>query len=349
MEIDRDELVKVLNQLKPGIAGKEFLEQSTHYILNTEEIVSYNGDISVVCPFDIGIQCTVDASIFYKLISRMEKSTISIELKKTKLVLECGNVKGELPIVVDSEIFAYLDKLGKEQNDLEWDPLPKDFLDAVELCAFSASTDTTLGTFTCIWVEGADVIATDKYRASWYKMEEPVKKNFYVEARLISELLKFAVPKEFCLSDSWAHFALADGVVFTTRLVQPKDLVPVRDKFNEFQHDVRIPLPDALTSAIETVAITVEGEEKLDQLVKIEFGAELIRCVGTSQRGKIEEEIHLENPLKLKPFTIKASPISMLAVLEKSTHLLVGEGKGVFKSREAKSFQHLIGIIKEEA
>ena len=95
------------------------------------------------------------------------------------------------------------------------------------------------------------------------------------------------------------------------------------------------------------MAITVEGDERLDQLVTIEFGEDLIRCTGTSKRGKIIEEVNLETPLKIDPFAIQASPISLLAVIEKATHLLVGKKKAVFKSREARGFQHLIGIIKK--
>jgi hypothetical protein len=135
--------------------------------------------------------------------------------------------------------------------------------------------------------------------------------------------------------------------VFTTRLVTPDKLLPLRDKFNNFKHDVRIPLPAKLTEAIETVSITVAGDEKLDQLVMIEFGEELIRCTGKSQRGAIIADINLNTPLKLEPFTIEASPISLLGVLDKATHLLVSEKEAVFKSTEAKGFQHLIGIIKE--
>jgi len=348
MEIDRNDLMEVLNWLKPGIASKEFLEQSNHYILNKEEILSYNGDISVACPFDIGVECTVDASLFYKLLNRMDKDTVDISLDKTTLVVECGNVKAELPTVIASEIFAYINKLGVEQNDLEWHDVPEDFLEAIRLCAFSASTDKTLGTLTCLWVEGEDVLSTDKYRASWYKMKSAVTKNFYVEAMLISELLKFAKPVEYCLSDSWIHFALETGVMFSARLVTPDKLLPVRDKFNEFKHDVRIELPAALTEAVGTVSIAVESVEKLDQLVKIEFGEELIRCSGYSQRGKVYQDIHLNNPLKITPFTIEASPISLLEVLGHATHFLVSKNQGLFKSTEARGFQHLIGIIKDD-
>jgi len=348
MEVDRVELIEVLTKIKPGIATKEFLEQSTHFILNDTEIISYNDEISIVCPFDIGIVCTVDAGLLYKLIAKMDEDTISFNLNKNIMEVECGDTKAELPIIIDSEILDYVDKLFEEQDKLEKYDLPEDFLDAVRLCAFSASRDRTLGTLTCVWIEGKDVLTSDKYRASWYQMKSAVEKNFYIEAEYVKELSNFEDPVDYCLSRSWVHFNMANGIVFSARLTTPDKLLPLKTMFEEFEHSVRIPIPAALKEAIDTAALTVESEEKLNQRVVIEFGEDLIRCIGASQKGKIEKEIHLHNNLNIEPFAIEASPKAMIEVLDKTTHLLVGKSKGLFKSREKKGFQHLIGLIIKE-
>ena len=60
--------------------------------------------------------------------------------------------------------------------------------------------------------------------------------------------------------------------------------------------------------------------------------------------AKVIEEINLHNPLKIEPFSLSTYPISLIEVLDKATHLLVGKHQAVFRSEEKKGFQHYIGI-----
>ena len=349
MDVDRVELMEALTKIKPGIANKEFLEQSTHFILDKDYILTYNDEISILYPFDIGVECTIEAGLLYKLVSKMEEDIVTFKMNKTTLKIECGDVKAKLPIVVDSQILGYVNKLSEEQEKLTWHKLPKDFLDAVKLCAFSASTDKTLGTLTCVWIEGQDVLSFDKYRGSWYQMESEVAENFYIDAEYIAQLNNFEDPTQYCISKSWAHFEMANGIVFSARLTIPDKLLPLRDKFNKFEHDARVSLPDTLSTAIDTVSLTVEQQEKLNQRITIEFRGDLIKCTGSSEKGTITKELHLEKALTCEPFAIEARPKAMIEVLDKASHLLVGKLQGMFKSREKRGFQHLIALkVKED-
>jgi len=348
MEVNRIELIEALTKIKPGIASKEYLEQSTHFILDNDFIISYNDEISISYPFKIGVSCTIEEGMLYKLVSKMEEDIVSFELKENILRIKCGDVKAKLPVVIDSQIIDYVNKLSDEHDKLDWHALPKDFIDAVKLCAFSASTDKTINMLSCVWVEGKDVLSFDKYRASWYQMEKEVQDNFYIEADHITKIGGFEDPIEYCISKAWAHFQMGTGVVFSARLVLPDKLLDLRSKFDGFEHDTRISLPDNLGKAVDIVALAIEKREKLDQKITLEFGEDLIRCIGSSERGTIEQEVHLDKSLTCDPFAFEAAPRSMMEVLDKVDYLLVGKKAGMFRSKEKKGFQHMIGLIMKE-
>jgi hypothetical protein len=348
MDVDRNELIQALERIKPGIASKEFIEQSTHFVLSEGEVSSYNGDMSVSYPFAAGVECTVDSSLFFKLINRMEEDTLEMELEENLLKLTCGDITAELPVIIESEVIQHINKIAEEQENCKWHSLPKDFIEALRLCRFSASKDQTLGTLTCVWVEGEDVLATDRLRISWYKMESPVEKNFYIDAHFVKEIMAFDNIIEYALSDSWAHFQVADGTIFSARLTKPEDLIDLREHIDSFEQDVRIAIPADLRPAIETASITVMDDEKAEQEVTLEFGDDLIRCYGRSERGAVTQEIHLHNKLNIEPFSVIASTKSMIEILDKATHLLVGKGKALFRSREKKGFRHLLALKNKE-
>ncbi len=251
----------------------------------------------------------------------------------------------ERGIITNPDINIIADEQGKDDA---WKELPADFLDAVRFCAFSASTDKTLGMLTCVWVEGKDVLSFDRYRASWYQMETEAPNDFYLEAAHIAKLCNFDPPVEYCITKAWAHFQIPNGAVVSILLTIPDKLLDLRKKFNDFKPITKIDLPESLSEAVEAASLAVELLEKPDQKVLIRFESDTIFCAGSSERGKIEKEIHLEEPLDINPFSIKTSPKSMIEVLDKAAHLLVGKHAGMFKSTEKAGYQHLIGLNMEK-
>jgi hypothetical protein len=80
----------------------------------------------------------------------------------------------------------------------------------------------------------------------------------------------------------------------------------------------------------------------------MQFGEDLIICIGKSEKGSITKTIHLDKPLNCEPFSIEARPIHIMEVLDKSDYLLVNKKQGMFKSREKKGFQHLLSLTMKE-
>lgn len=342
MELNREDLLDVLNLVRPGLSQKEVIEQSNHFIFNKDEVLAYNDELLISYPFDIELQCTVDASLFLKLISRMTTENISLQVKKG--LLECWNNKtsAHIPIVEESEIFDYIKNVTDNLDGAEWHDLSDDFVEGLRLCAFSAETDRQLGTLTCVRVEGADVMSGSKSRISWYTMNEEVPEDFYIEASLIGELSRYEGMSKYSLSKSWAHFKSDSDVTFSARRVIPLELLPFREPFAGFNVGVRIRIPNDLRESIETVNLVNEGEQAVDKLVTLIIDSTKVTCKAETKKGAILEEVEFEKPPKIeKSFSVSMRPDFLVDVLDKTTFMYVGEHHVLFKRQ---AFQHIAGL-----
>jgi hypothetical protein len=344
MEVNREDLLDVLNLVRPGLSQKEVIEQSNHFIFNKDEILAYNDELLISYPFDIELQCTVDASLFLKLISRMTSATVFIELKGVKLEVWNEKTSAHIPIVQESEIFEYIQNVSKGLADANWHRLSQDFIDGLRLCAFSAGTDRTDGTITCVRVEGKDIMSGSKSRVSWYQMDKEAEEDFYIEATLIEELSKYEDVSSYTLSAAWAHFKSESGVTFSARRVIPLELLPFREPFEGFPTGVRIRIPADLRSSIETVNIVNEGEPGADKSVMLIIDDKMITCRAETKKGTISDMASFDKPINIgDQVQLSINPIFLMDVLERATFMYFSDDAILFKRQ---AFQHLTMLMR---
>jgi len=345
MEINREQLLGVLNLVRPGLSTKEIIEQSNHFILNNEQILTFNDEILVSHNFNIGVKCTVDASLFLKLVEKMKDETIAISMMDGDGMLEIwdNKIHAELPIVKESEIHARIREVMDSIEPSSWSSLSKDFIDGLSLCAFSASTDKTEGTLCCVRVEGEDVMAGSQKRISWYVMEEAVSENFYVEGHLVQELIRFNTLAFYTMSKSWLHFKSESGTTVSVRRVIPMELLAFRDPFEAFGNEgKRIKIPAELREAIDTANLVNEGEQGAHKLVRLKFDKDKIACIGDGKRGRVYSEVDFDKPQPIEnPFEVKIRADFLIDILTYAVFMYFSKSHVVFKRQ---SFQHITGV-----
>jgi len=96
MKIKKAELQKALELVKPGLAGKELIEQSTSFAFMGNRVVTYNDEISMSVPLVEGFNLTgaVKAEELYKLLTKLKGDEITLELTENEIQITCGN-KGQ--------------------------------------------------------------------------------------------------------------------------------------------------------------------------------------------------------------------------------------------------------------
>jgi DNA polymerase III sliding clamp (beta) subunit (PCNA family) len=332
MKVQTDQLLKVLAAIRPGLANRPIVEQTVHFIFTGDEILTYNDKICIIHPFHTNFQGSVSSDELYKIVAKVGQDQIEFDYDEKTLFISAGKMKAGLLYQSGEDILKLVKVL-----DLpipEWFSLPTDFLQALGLCLFSTSKDSSQNVLSQISVKGDLVVSSDNMRISRYQMQGEVQHSFLLPFKTVEELLKFDVENYF-VGDSWIYFGTKDGVIFCSRV--RKDQYPEVDPLFEVD-GIRVKLPSKLRQIVDEVSVLAEGDSVFDKKIDVEIVDGKIRCKGAKEVGwiEIEESIKFKKESGLR-FSI--NPIFFSQVLEKTTTVICGEDRALFWSG---SFKHLV-------
>lgn len=336
MKIEKDNFKRVLNIIKPGLAKKEILEQTTHFIFTGEELFTYNDKICVSHPFKTDFACSVIADDLIRILNGMKSKEIEVFYDTNQLRIEAKKERAGLFTFPEGQISTLVASLGiKDLLKRRWRFLPNDFSRGLSLCIFSASRDITHGILAGILVEGGLVTSTDDLRISRYSLDSKVHDSFIIPVSSAVELVGFS-PKKYLLTDSWIHFQTSNQVVFSSRRLVG-DYPDVSSFFNVEGEEVVF--PDNLLNSIEAVTVMAEGEFDLDRRISVRVSSGSVSCRAERDKGWVEHEV--ESTYNGKTLIFEINPIFLRQILEKSTKMILSEEKSLFLSDK---FQHVMAM-----
>lgn len=331
--VNRNDLLSILSSIKPALAKRDIIPQAQHFIFANNEVFAYNDELFISHPFDTGLECSVRADEFYKILQRMSVDKLELTVDDGQLKIKAGKTRAALAIESDGTIFSMVASL--DLPNIQWTPLAKGFIAGVDLCMNSASEDASQGALTCVAIRGSQLYSTDDARISWFAMESSMA-DFLLSARAAKHLVKFDVI-EYCATDSWVHFQTKDAVVFSCRQIAAE--FPDVEEFFEGEGS-RIKLPAALRDTVERVGVMADGDIEIDRKITVCFETDKVICKGDKKGvGWIEEDI--DTNYKQAPIQFAINPGFFHQILEQSTIMKLMEGKALFTSG---SFKHLIAL-----
>ncbi len=337
--IKRLELLEVLNKLKPGLAKKAIVEQSTHFIFLGKDVATFSDQIAIVHPFETGFPFSVKGEEFYKLISGITEDDLEFSMKDDKLSIKSSSTKAGMSTIVDDKdrVDRLVTALRKEMKD--WKPIPKDLLSGMYLASFSAAKDLSQGTLSCVFVDGKDILSSDSLRASWYEMAEEVD-SFLIPAKDVNELVKFTDIENMCQSENWVHFQTKGGVTFSVRKILGvfKDL---RKRF-DIEGD-SIMLPPTLKEVVDSIIFLSEGDIEANKIISMGIDKNKITCKAEKETGWVEKTIDFS--YKGKPLQFLINPIFLSQILMKATEMILTDTIALFLT---DGFAHIVALPLEE-
>ncbi len=341
VEITKEFLLSELSKVKPGIAKKAIVEQTSHFMFLDKVLASFSDQIAVILPFDTGMTFSVKADEFFKIISGIEEDDLTLSLEEEKITIETANTRAGMSTIVDdkSKVENEVALLQEEMKEGKWNKLPDDFLKGIELCVFSAAGDLSMGVLACISVDGKDIISTDSIRASWYTMNKSVT-PFLIPARDAEQLLDYTDLSKICVTDNWIHFQNDDGLSFSVKRIIGKyrDVRKVFDVKGEV-----INLPGNLRNVLKSIEFIAEGDTTINKIIQVKIEKGKIICKAQKEVGWIEKK--LDYAYKGKPISFYINPIFLNQILEKSTKMIFGKDRVLF---ETDNFRHFYILPGEE-
>jgi hypothetical protein len=332
MKINREELLQALKKIKPGIAKKDIVEQTTHFIFTGLEVITFNDSISIKYPLKTDFKCSVPAEDFFKIISELDCENLELKLKESILHFETGKAKVKMPVSLEIN-----KSLLVKEND-KWKDLPEDFIDAISFCLFSAAKDMTKIVLTYIDIKGDIVSSSDNYRITQYQMKKKLGSPILISAEAVQELIKFKI-KKYSLTDSWTFFSTKDGIIFSCKRIS--ETFPDLTRILNMVEGQKIKFAKETQKAVQISSIFAEGNFDIDRKIKVKIENGKLTCIGEKQSGRVE--FCVDSPtMKNKEIEFTINPEFFLKILSSCSNAIVGKGKITFIS---DNFKHLISLF----
>ena len=338
MKINKNELQTALEKVKPGLAGKELIEQSTSFAFMGDRVVTYNDEISISHPVpNLDVVGAIQATALYAFLSKIKREEIDIEWEEKQIKITAGKAKAGL--VFEQEIKLPVEEVG----DIgKWKKLPEGFIDALKFCHQCCSKDMSRPALTCVYINGSTIQATDSYQIVQYTLQKKVPtKAFLIPATAVQDLVKYDIV-EIAEGTGWYHFKTADGTVFSTRIFDGE--FPEVSKFFDFK-GTPIQFPKTALPALERAQIFSKGTFHTNDLavVVVEVSEGQARFSAKDECGWFEESVKTE--YKGEPIRFTTGVEFLINILKQENLCTFGESKIRFKGEK---WDHIIAITSEK-
>jgi DNA polymerase III sliding clamp (beta) subunit (PCNA family) len=288
MKIKTQTLRTALELVKPGLANKEILEQSTKFAFKDGKLLTYNDETSVQYAIpEMDITAIVSADELYRFISKVTKDEIEITQTEDEVQLKAGRAK--IGLAFDSELRLPIEQIKLSKNWVKW---PEQLTKKLQFIAPVCSDDASEPKFQCVNVRPDGFLeASDRTSILQMQVEEiDFEQPFLLPKDAISVLSKYSILK-FQLEEGWIHVQTEEGSTVSCRII-------TEDKFPDVEPFVKnsgenIPLPDTLDEVLERAIIFVDGIENFFVDVKIDGKMMLISSKNST--GWFKEKVKIEH------------------------------------------------------
>jgi len=318
MKLNKADLQKALEIVKPGLANKEMIEHSTSFAFIGGRVVTYNDEISLSHPVaGLEIEGAVHAEELYKLLSKLKKDEIEIETEGGQILLKAGS-RSKAGLTLQQDIKLPLEEIGEVGK---WKTLPEDFTRLVRFAMGSCSRDMSKPVLTCVHVSKEGLIeGSDGFRITRCTMEEgmPVK-DFLLPSSSAAELVRLQ-PTKIAEGKGWIHFQTAEGSIMSCRIFE--DEFPDVSPFLEVE-GIEVTFPRTIVEALDRASVFAKRDHFLDEHITVVIAENRIKLKSKSLTGWLEEEINMK--FEDDPISFDITPYLLMGILSETLTCVISE------------------------
>ena len=338
MKISRIELLEALEKVKPGLANKELIEQSTSFAFIGDRVVTYNDEISVSHPVEglENMKGAIKAKALYEFLARVKDEEIEIEQEENQVVIKAGRSKAGL--VFEQEIRLPLEEVGEIGK---WMKLPEDFVDALRLCFPACSDDMSRPILTCVNIRDDKVEASDSFQIIQYQLKNKMPADFLIPASSVKELIKYDI-QEVSIGENWVHFRTSEGTIFSCRTVEGE--FPDVERFLDIEGE-EFTFPEDMRETLNRANVFAKKETHISTIPTVKVIAkngELILSA-RNEYGWFEEKLKIQHEDVKFSFSIGIE--FLISLFDKLKTCKISDNKIGFAG---DSWKHVIAIMSEE-
>ena len=286
-KIKREELLKQLLSVLPGLSAQEIIEQSSCFVFLNDKIVTFNGDAACWVPCCLNIRGVIHAKTLLDFLQKRTDNFLRISTDDKKLIIR--GRKGRITRITLTRVITL--PFNEVQKPKEWFKLPKDFLTAVDRVQQCCSKEEEhLEAFVHITKDRIESIGEHQLGHCKIRI-----KNLNQGVLLHNESIKHVIPlgmTEFGISRKWFHFRNESGVVLSCLRWPDEENYPDTEKVLKRKKGEPIDLPKGLTNSVETCSVfSRENPDDTDITIRIQNSE--MTCEGKGIYGINEESYNV--------------------------------------------------------
>lgn len=292
MQINREKVLKALQLIKPGISTKERVDQSASVAFVDGHMTSYNDQVMVMLPTELDIEGAVRAEELISVLNKLSAEQVDISVDIGQVIVKAGRSKAGIRFEYSIRL-PFKDVL-ETYSKVEMQAFPDSLLDAFKRAKFCASSNANNPLLMGIHYADGKVMATDNYRAIQITLPKKDIKGlpeFLLPAGCVDALLQYKLEK-IGISESWAFFSGAEGLLFCVRLISTaSETYPDISRVLDVQGP-EVFLPARLVEAIDKTSIfTKTVPHETDRRVTVTMKPGRVVLKGEGAFGWYEESI----------------------------------------------------------
>jgi len=279
MFVQREELISMLEVLKPGSTPKDIQEQSSCVVFKDGYAYTYNEDIfcRTKTKFPKEWEAAVPVTPLLSILNKRREPELEVKLEDGKFHLINKNRNSY--VRYENQISLQYDKVTLPSKE-DWESLKPHFSDAVTLVQDCAGKNSDLLALTCIHITKDYIEASDSQQIARFHIKTKIKEDLLLKKSSIEPLL-FLEPTKIAVTDNWCHFKTANGSLYSIHKYVG-DFVDV-DKYLKVEGK-KIILPTGLVTASE-IAEVFSSEDKDNNNVTISLSSKKIKIRGEGDSG----------------------------------------------------------------
>jgi len=321
-EIKVKEFKTALEVVKPGLASKEKIEQTSSFAFLEDKVVTYNDEIYIQHPLKgIPLRGAIKAEELYKFLSKIKTEKINLDIDEDKVTVKSGRAKVEFTL--EAEITLPIDDK-KLVDKGKWRELPENFIEAVSMAKGSCSRDRTDPKLLCVHLNKKGIIeGSDGFRILQYDLgtKLPID-SVLIPATSITSVANIN-PIEITSSEEWVHFRNANKTIISCRILA-EDYVDTSRFIDTDEKGVKLILPSELSEVLDTAEIFA-SEGDVDLTVKKK--KLIIRA--KSETAAFKDELDLEKAKS--EFTFSVAPYLLRGILKQVQSCTIYSDRLLFK------------------
>ncbi len=317
MKINREELLKRLESVLPGLSTREIIEQSSCFIFKDGRVITYNDEIACSQKSLLDIEGAVQAMPLISILHKLKEEIIDISVSKPdqeELLIRGKRKQAGIRMEADIQLpIESIEKPGK------WKRLVGDFSEAISMVQQCAGKDVAqFVIMTHIHITPKWIEASDNYQASRYKIETGIEKPTLVRRDSLKHIISLDMSK-FSETENWIHFKNTTGLILSCRRYMED--YPKLSKILKVEGK-KVVLPKGLRDAIERAEIfSVEDAEDNQIIVHIQKGK--IKIEGRGVSGWFTEIKKIK--YIGRPLSFSVSPELLKELIQKTTICIISE------------------------